>query len=153
MVKFQNLSATSQGAGFQYYDVQDFRFTKPGLFIAKNTGTYNNNSSTFSIPKNRPATGLTPNVMVSIMMDVVPDGTDSVGGSGNYHTMNGTYSDTVVVGSSGGFPVFYRYHIYVSSDENNIIFTINVGNPSGVNDVTSNDITISGRVFFYLAPF
>lgn len=156
MTKFSELAAASHGAGFQYYDVQDFSFTKPGVFLptSGSGGTfYHHNTSTFTLDKNRFNEDITNQVMTSILMSINVDGLDLDTGSDKFHLISGAMSDSVVVGSSGGFPIFYGYNISVSSDANNLIFTIDVGNPSGVNNVTSDAITIAGKVFFYLAPF
>lgn len=154
MTRFNTIAAASEGAGFQYYDIQDFSFFKAGgIFLPKFTGTIHETSQTYDLPKNRHNIALTPNIMTSLLLHVDKNGLDQSFGTDEYKVVQGSFGDTVEIGTSGGFPIFYSYNINVHTEGDNLVFTLTISNGSGVNDVTTQDITFNGKVFFYLAPF
>lgn len=148
MVNFDNLAATSKAAGFEYYDIQDINFTVPGQTLAKFTGTTQNYTGTQTLPKNRLGKALTSQILTNAVVHLDPIHT-----AGNYYPVAGALTDNVTLGSSGGFPIFYYYTLNLSADANNVIVDLNIANPSAVNAVTVPDITVTGRMFMYLAPF
>lgn len=149
MPRFSKLAGSSAGAGFQYYDIKPFSFTIPGQFIPKvSAGVFHFYTGSFSMPKNVPASADTGLIMTDVIMRANVDDA-----AGQYRLGNKGIGGGQVLGSGGGFPILYSYNVYVGSDANNLIFVVEVGNSSGVNDVTAPAITIDGKVFFYLAPF
>jgi hypothetical protein len=153
MPRFDKIAATSEASGFQYYDVETFSFTKPGgVFLPLFSGTTASTTSSFRVPKNRLGKALTSQIMYNILVHIDKNGDNLSFGAGEYRLLS-SIGDTVEIGMSGGFPVFYQYGLVVSSDANDIIFTLTVSNGSAVNNVTTQDITFNGTVFLYLAPF
>lgn len=150
MPNFSKLAATSAASGFQYYDIPpDFSFATPGQFLPFATGgTFSHYENSFAIPKNVPASAPSNIILTNILLNVDLDDTPGVYRLGNSGVGGGANP-----GSSGGFPIFYEYNVWVGSDANDIIITISVGNPSAVNSVTTPTITVSGKLYFYLAPF
>lgn len=149
MTNFANLAATSHAVGFPYYDIQDYSFTLPGRTLPFATGgTYSHYNQTFTITKNRPNKALTSQILTNIRMNLSPVDT-----AGVYRKADLGISGNVIVGSSGGFPIFYAYQANIWSDATNINILLDAGNPSAVNNVTVPNLTITGRVYFYLSPF
>lgn len=150
MPNFSKLAAASAAGGFQYYDIPpDFSFSTPGQFLHfVSGGTYHHYENTLAIPKNNPQTAPTNIILTDVFLNVDVDDSANVYRFGNAGVEGGAN-----LGSSGGFPIFYNYNVWVSSDANNVIITISVGNGSAVNSVTPPTITVEGKLFFYLAPF
>lgn len=148
MPKFKNLASTSEGAGFQYYDQQSFSFNVPSRTFAKFTGTYNHETFTYKLDKNRLGKAITSEIMINVLANL-----DQVDNPGVYRLLNTGDQGNKTIGSSGGFPIFYNWNISISADREHIIFTVDIGNSSAVNDVTTEAFIISGKIFFYLAPF
>lgn len=149
MPDFRKIVATSEAAGLQYYDVQPFAFSTGGQFLARvgaGSPWYKHYTNSTYVPKNVPLRAPTSIILTDSLINV-----DVSDVAGFYHTEN--TNATITVGSSGGFPIFYTYGVSISSDAANIIVTLDVGNGSAVNDVIPPTITVSGFIFFYLAPF
>lgn len=149
MTNFSKIAATSQAAGFPYYDIQDFGFVIPGQTVPfVSGGTYHHYTQTDSLPRDRlnKANGL--QIMTNVIMNI-----DPIDSPNQFHLARYGRSGFQVIGSSGGFPILYNFNINIFSDTNNLYFETDVGNSSAVNNVNAPTLTLTGKVFFYLAPF
>lgn len=149
MIDYSKLTAVSAASGFQNYDNNvPFSFSTAGQTVPiVSGGVFHHYSNSSSISRNLLGVSPTQNIMTNILYNV--DVSD-VGGS---YRAGPSVNGSQTLGSSGGFPISYSYNVTAQNDANNLTFTIDIGNPSAVNAVTVPTITVSGLVFFYLAPF
>lgn len=148
MLDFTKLAASSAAEGLQYYDTQPFGVTLPSQALALFSGTLHQYSATASVPKNRLGLALTSSILSSVLVNF-----DNDQAAGQFLNLEGQYQKNFIVGSSGGFPVFYTVTTYVYHDATNLNIVTTVANPSAVNNVTPPTINVTGKVFLYLAPF
>jgi hypothetical protein len=148
MTNFSKIAATSQAAGFQYFDTQSFSFNVPSVFLAKFVGSLHHQTTTYQKAFSPKVQGALGKVLANIQGNLT-----NVDAAGVYRNFNNGDSGNKTIGSSGGFPIFYAWNINISFDGVNITFTVDMSNPSAVNDVTTEAFTMSGKVFFYVAPF
>jgi hypothetical protein len=148
MVKFPNLAASSAASGFQYYKTKEFSYVVPGQFLPLFSGSISHYTNIHSEARLAPVAASNI-VLAATLVNVSADMS-----AGTYKNANsGIYSGAIITGSSGGFPIFYGYSLTSSTDGDSIDITFDVSNGSAVNNVTPPNITISGKLFFYLAPF
>lgn len=147
-IDFSKMTAVSAASGFEYYATQTFAFTTPPQTIPiVSGGVYHDYGNSASISRNLSGIAPTQKIMTNIQYNV--DANDAPGSFRTGPSVTGQN----IIGSSGGFPIFYQYNVTAQNDAANLTFTIRVGNPSAVNAVTPPAIVVSGKVFFYLAPF
>ncbi len=142
---FSKVQTTSTANGFINFVTQPFSQTIPGQTLAFFSGTLHSYSATISIP----LTGKTTNqVLESVLIN-----TTNTLSAGQYYNLSTEYSNNFIIGSSGGFPIFYVMNINVTNDTNNCYVVVFISNPSAVNNVTVPTITVSGKAFLYESPF